>query len=116
MRSLEKFEATGPWVPAFGGKTMVFRASEPRSRIFHRLEPGNDAAGHFGLSERGRIRLRGSIDLGELERYHAADCYDQPGRVGHRDAALRCGVSPAVAGSRAARPCPRSPWVARHRQ
>src|SRR3984893_12957978 len=61
----------------------------------------------LGLSERGHVWLRCSIDLGELERYHAAGRYDQPRRVGHRGAALRCGGCPEGAHPRPARPCPR---------
>src|SRR5438067_13422148 len=83
-----------------------------RARRSRKLPRVRDAAGHFGLSKRGRIRLRCSIDLGELERYRAAGRYDQPVGVGHRSVALRCGGSPLGAGPHTARPCPRSPWMA----
>src|SRR5271166_4056432 len=70
------------------------------------------AASHLELSQRSPVWFCRSIDMGELERDHAAGRYDQSGRVGHRGAAFRRGRSPAIAGVCAARPCPRSPWMA----
>jgi MFS transporter, DHA1 family, solute carrier family 18 (vesicular amine transporter), member 1/2 len=56
-----------------------------------------DATNSLELSEGGRVWRGCSIDLGELECDHAAGRDDQPGRLGHRGAALRRGGSPPVA-------------------
>jgi MFS family permease len=56
-----------------------------------------DATNSLELSEGSRVWRCCSIDLGELECDHEAGRDDQPGRLGHRGAALRRGGSPPVA-------------------